>query len=82
MHASMYTKTTYEHDGLFVYYYEMHYEELLMLVVIEAEQSVLWGADWRSRKTGGRAVCKHLRPQEAGGVNLDSRVEEDGYLAL
>lgn len=53
-----------------------------MLVVIEAEQSVLWGTDWRPRKTGGRAVCKHLRPQEAGGANLDSRVEEDGYLAL
>lgn len=47
----------------------------------EAEQSLLLGADWRPRKSGGSAVCKRLRPQEAFGANCDTRAEGDGYPA-
>lgn len=45
------------------------------------EQSLLLGADWRPRNSGGSAVCKHLRPQEASGANFDTRVEGDVYPA-
>lgn len=44
----------------------------------EAEQSLPLSADWRPRKSGGSAVCKRLRPQEAFGANCDTRAEGDG----